>query len=55
MTLRKDRPFCDALQPESGRSHRLRYLLHGHRWENDWMADAHRPDGYSGDHAVATA
>jgi len=39
-----------ALQP--GRAYRFRYLLDGHRWENDWDADAYLPNGFGEDDSV---
>ena len=38
-----------TLQLETGRAYRFRYLLDGHRWENDWQADSYVPNEYGGD------
>ena len=35
-----------------GRAYRFRYLLDGHRWENDWDADAYVPNGFGSDDSV---
>jgi 1,4-alpha-glucan branching enzyme len=35
-----------------GRQYRFRYLIDGHRWENDWAADAYVPNEYGGDDSV---
>jgi hypothetical protein len=37
---------------DAGRAYRFRYLLDGQRWENDWAADAHQPNGFGGDYSV---
>ena len=31
---------------------RFRYLLDGHRWENDWAADDYEPNVYGGQDSV---
>ena len=36
---RKDGSFSTTLSLKPGRAYRFRYLLDGHRWENDWQAD----------------
>lgn len=37
--------------PVGGRS-RFRYLLDGHRWENDWAADDYAPNGLGSEDSV---
>ncbi len=37
--------------PVGGRS-RFRYLLDGHRWENDWSADDYEPNGLGSEDSV---
>ena len=38
---------------EAGRAYRFRYLLDGHRWDNDWAADAYEPNDFgAGDSVV---
>src|SRR5215469_16703989 len=44
--------FSIDLDLESGRSYRFRYLLDGHRWENDWAADAYVPNEFGGDDSM---
>jgi hypothetical protein len=44
--------FSLDLDLESGRSYRFRYLLDGHRWENDWAADAYVPNEFGGDDSM---
>jgi 1,4-alpha-glucan branching enzyme len=44
--------FTLDLDLESGRSYRFRYLLDGHRWENDWAADAYVPNEFGGDDSM---
>ena len=41
-----------TVELESGHTYRFRYLLDGHRWENDWHADAYVPNEYGGDDSV---
>jgi 1,4-alpha-glucan branching enzyme len=41
-----------SLRLESGRAYRFRYLLDGHRWENDWQADSYVPNEYGGDDSL---
>ena len=36
----------------AGRAYRFRYLLDGHRWENDWAADAYKPNDFGADDSV---
>jgi 1,4-alpha-glucan branching enzyme len=36
----------------AGRTYQYRYLVDGHRWENDWQADAYAPNNYGGDDSV---
>jgi 1,4-alpha-glucan branching enzyme len=33
--------FTHTVELEPGRTYRFRYLLDGHRWENDWAADSY--------------
>jgi hypothetical protein len=35
-----------------GKAYRFRYLIDGHRWENDWAADAYVANEYGGDDSV---
>lgn len=54
----------DLLEPEEdggfmcvvdvliGRTYQYRYLIDGHRWENDWHADAYAPNAFGGDDSV---
>jgi len=44
--------FTLDLELESGRAYRFRYLLDGHRWENDWAADAYVPNEFGGDDSM---
>ena len=32
--------------------YRFRYLVDGHRWENDWQADAYEPNAFGGEDSV---
>jgi 1,4-alpha-glucan branching enzyme len=44
--------FSLGVDLEAGRAYRFRYLLDGHRWENDWAADAYQPNDFGGDDSV---
>lgn len=43
MTRLKDGVFKIALDLETGRSYRFRYLIDGKTWENDWEAHRYEP------------
>ena len=44
--------FVTTIPLEVGHAYRFRYLLDGHRWENDWAADTYLPNEYGGDDSV---
>jgi 1,4-alpha-glucan branching enzyme len=44
--------FEATIELPYGRQYRFRYLIDGHRWENDWAADAYVPNEYGGDDSV---
>jgi hypothetical protein len=44
--------FICRMRVQAGRSYRFRYLVDGHRWENDWDADAYIPNEFGGDDSV---
>jgi 1,4-alpha-glucan branching enzyme len=44
--------FSVTVSLDAGRAYRFRYLLDGHRWDNDWSADAYQPNGFGGDDSV---
>src|ERR1700687_173926 len=44
--------FSLRVDLEAGRAYRFRYLLDGHRWDNDWAADAYQPNDFGGDDSV---
>ena len=44
--------FSVTVDLDAGRAYRFRYLLDGHRWDNDWSADAYQPNGFGGDDSV---
>jgi hypothetical protein len=44
--------FAHTVELEAGRSYRFRYLLDGHRWENDWAADSYVPNDHGSDDSV---
>jgi CHAD domain-containing protein len=47
-----DGDFSLTIVLQAGRAYRFRYLLDGHRWENDWDADAYVPNGLGSDDSV---
>ncbi len=47
-----DGGFSVTVGLEAGRAYRFRYLLDGHRWDNDWAADAYWPNDFGGDDSV---
>src|SRR5439155_1022330 len=49
---RDDQGFAIDLKLEAGRQYRFRYFLDGHRWENDWAADAYVPNEFGGDDSL---
>jgi CHAD domain-containing protein len=44
--------FSCTIVLQAGRSYRFRYLLDGHRWENDWDADAYVPNSFGTEDSV---
>jgi hypothetical protein len=44
--------FAYTVELEVGRTYRFRYLLDGHRWENDWSADSYVPNEHGGDDSL---
>jgi hypothetical protein len=44
--------FTRTVELEAGRTYRFRYLLDGHRWENDWAADWYVPNGHGEDDSM---
>jgi len=47
-----DGGFSVTVSLDAGRAYRFRYLLDGHRWDNDWSADAYQPNGFGADDSV---
>ena len=47
-----DGGFSVTVSLDAGRAYRFRYLLDGHRWDNDWSADAYQANGFGGDDSV---
>jgi 1,4-alpha-glucan branching enzyme len=52
MTRLETGGFLASVPLEVGRRWRFRYLLDGHRWENDWAADDYEPNIYGGQDSV---
>ena len=49
---RRDGRLSTSLSLRTPRSYRFRYLLDGHRWENDPAADAYLPNPYGTEDSV---
>lgn len=43
----KNGSFSVKLSLDAGKEYQFRYLIDGHRWENDWEADKYIPAPYS--------
>ena len=43
----KDGSFSVKLTLDADREYQFRYLIDGHKWENDWNADKYIPAPYS--------
>ncbi len=52
MKRKKDGSFAAAVNLETGKEYRFRYLLDSDRWENDWNADAYVPNGFGTEDSV---
>jgi 1,4-alpha-glucan branching enzyme len=52
MARRKDGRFSVSLSLAAGSSYKYRYLVDGHRWENDWAADGYERNEFGGDDSV---
>jgi 1,4-alpha-glucan branching enzyme len=50
-----DGGFSMTIRVPSGRRYRFRYLMDGHRWENDWAADDYVPNDFGGQDSVVEA
>ena len=52
MKRRKDGSFTTTISLKPGREYRFRYVLDGHRWENDEAADGYVPNEHGSDDSV---
>jgi 1,4-alpha-glucan branching enzyme len=52
LVRRKDGRFSSTLVLDAEQSYRYRYLLDGHRWENDGEADAYARNDYGTEDCV---
>lgn len=48
----KSGDFTAAVELETGRSYRFRYVIDGWKYENDWYADRYEPNPYGGEDSV---
>ncbi len=48
----KSGDFEIMIELRSNAEYRFRYLIDGHRWENDWCADTYKPNPYGCDDSV---
>jgi 1,4-alpha-glucan branching enzyme len=46
MKKSKDGGFSVTVKLKAGSEYQFRYLLDGHRWENDWEADKYVPNQF---------
>ncbi|MFH1680285.1 MAG: isoamylase early set domain-containing protein [Candidatus Eisenbacteria bacterium] len=44
--------FSVTVSLKPGKQYRFRYLLDGHRWENDWEADRYLPNSFGSEDSV---
>lgn len=52
MKKRRNGDFETTLELPAGKEYRFRYLIDGHRWENDWSADKYEQNPYGCDDSV---
>ena len=52
MKKQKNGAFAASVPLERNKEYQFRYLLDGHRWENDWAADKYVPNEHGGDNSV---
>jgi 1,4-alpha-glucan branching enzyme len=52
LTRLEDGRFRITLELPAGRRWHFRYLLDGHRWENDWAADDYEPNAFGGQDSI---
>jgi 1,4-alpha-glucan branching enzyme len=50
----KDGSFSVTTSLDAGQSYRFRYWLDDERWENDWEADAYKPNDFGSEDSVVT-
>ena len=48
----KNGNFTVGVTLEVGKEYRFRYWLDGSRWENDWEADAYKPNAFGTDDSI---
>jgi len=52
MERRPDSTFALTIPLQVGRTYRFKYLIDGHRWENDWAADGYEANEYGSDDSL---
>ncbi|MBT3337763.1 MAG: glycoside hydrolase [Anaerolineae bacterium] len=52
MKQRKDGSFSTGLTLETSKEYRFRYWLDDERWENDWEADAYKPNEFGSEDSI---
>jgi len=55
MKKQRSGDFEITLELPAGREYRFRYLIDGHRWENDWCADRYEANPHGSDDSVVIA
>jgi 1,4-alpha-glucan branching enzyme len=48
----KDGNFKVSVTLKANKEYRFRYLLDGERWENDWQADAYKPNEFGAEDSI---
>ena len=52
MKRRRDGSFSTTISAKPGRRYHFRYLIDGHRWENDPAADGYAPNPFGTEDSV---
>lgn len=52
MTRLKNGDFKITMSLDAGREYRFKYLIDGHRWENDWCADKYMRNDFGAEDSV---
>ncbi len=50
----KSGKFTVGVTLDAGKEYRFRYWLDGNRWENDWEADAYKPNKFGTEDSIVS-